>query len=200
MAIVYCATNIISGKKYIGITKQKLSDRKKRHRYVAKKLKKHPFYDAWRKYGKENFKWEVLRECDSVEEASLLEEHYIKEINTISPNGYNLLEGKIIPPNMKGISKSEEHKKKISEANKGKSKSEETKKKISDALKGNLPWNKGKNTGQIPWNKGINHSEETKQKIGEANKRKTPWNKGVPRSEETKQKIRLTKSKSKNMV
>lgn len=29
------------------------------------------------------------------------------------------------------------------------------KKKISETLKGNIPWNKGKKTGQTPWNKGM---------------------------------------------
>ena len=47
---------------------------------------------------------------------------------------------------------------------KGKQKSEETKKKISDAKKGNIPWNKGKH-----------HTEETKKKLSEANKGKNIW-------------------------
>lgn len=197
MAIVYCVTNKLSGKKYVGITKQTLSNRKKGHRHVAKKMKKHPFYDAWRSYGEENFVWEVLEECTSIEEAARLEVKFIQEMNTISPHGYNLLLGGVLPPNMKGVPKSEEHRRKISEANKGKKVSDEKKKRISETLKGNTPWNKGIVGAQEAWNKNIPHTQETKNKISNANKGKTPWNKGVPRSQETKDKIRLTKSKSK---
>ena len=59
--------------------------------------------------------------------------------------------------------------------------SDETKKKISASKMRTIPWNKGK-TGlkrkkvQIPWNKGKigaqKHSEETRRKISEANKRR----------------------------
>jgi hypothetical protein len=59
--------------------------------------------------------------------------------------------------------------------------SEETKKKISLSKKGTVPWNKGKiglkrRTGQIAWNKGKvglqKHSEETKKKIADSNRRR----------------------------
>ena len=64
----------------------------------------------------------------------------------------------------KGKPKSEETRKKISEANKGKPKSEETKKKMSEA------------------NKGKHLSEETRKKLSEAAK-------GKPKSEETKKRM-----------
>jgi hypothetical protein len=67
----------------------------------------------------------------------------------------------------KGKSFSEEHKKKISEANKGKHLSEEAKRKLSEA-------NKGKKIGP--------RSEETKLKISAANK-------GKKRSEEARKKM-----------
>ena len=81
----------------------------------------------------------------------------------------------------KGKPKSEEHKRKISEAKKGKKSgiygkklSEESKAKISEA------------------NKGKHHSEETKRKISEAHKGKPSWNKGKCISEEHKRKIAET--------
>ena len=64
---------------------------------------------------------------------------------------------------------------------KGKQKSEETKKKMSDAKKGNIPWNKGKHHTEetkkklSESNKGKHHTEETKKKISEANKGKNIW-------------------------
>lgn len=193
MPIVYMATNIITGKKYIGITKQALNGRKKGHRHNANKMKNHPFYNTWRKYGEENFVWEILKECEDINEAVMLEERYIGELNTISPNGYNLMAGGLLPPNMKGRPKSEEHKRKIGEANKGKTIDEETRKKLIERLKGHTPWNKGKKNCQVAWNKGKEHSEETRKKISIANKGKTPWNKGIPRSPETIKKIRESK-------
>ena len=69
---------------------------------------------------------------------------------------------------------SDETKKKISEANKGKKRTSEQKKKMSEAHKGQIAWNKGKKTRP--------HSEETRKKISEAHK-------GHSHSEETKRKI-----------
>lgn len=49
-------------------------------------------HSAIRKYGKEHFYYEVLEEC----EPNLLDERervYIKQYNSISPNGYNILSG-----------------------------------------------------------------------------------------------------------
>lgn len=70
---------------------------------------------------------------------------------------------------------SEEHKRKISEAERGernwiygKHHSEETKRKISEAVKGE----RNHNYGKSPWNKGISHSEEAKKKMSEARKGK----------------------------
>ena len=44
---------------------------------------------------------------------------------------------------------------------------------------------------QIPWNKGIKCSDETREKIGKANKGKPAWNKNIKCPEETKRKISL---------
>ena len=58
----------------------------------------------------------------------------------------------------KGRVLSEETKRKMSDAHKGKLKSEETKRKMSDAQRGNTKW------------LGKSHSEETKRKMSEAKK------------------------------
>ncbi|AYV79604.1 MAG: hypothetical protein Faunusvirus27_5 [Faunusvirus sp.] len=47
---------------------------------------------AIRKHGHENFKVELLEECEE-DEMNEREQYYIKTINTMSPNGYNLTEG-----------------------------------------------------------------------------------------------------------
>lgn len=67
---------------------------------------------------------------------------------------------------LKGKYRSEETKKRISEAKRGHSVSEETRKKISEANRGKPSSNKGK-PGTF---KGKHHSEETKRKMSEARK------------------------------
>ena len=83
----------------------------------------------------------------------------------------------------KGKTFSEEHKRKISEVNKGKTFSEETKRKLSEAKKGKTPSEETKrkmseaskgNTNML----GKTHSEEAKRKQGEATKNTKWWNDG----------------------
>lgn len=92
---------------------------------------------AIRKYGKEHFIVEVIKKCDDENELNYWEQYYIKEYNTIAPNGYNLTSG--------GSShrKSESTKKLMSEIMKikgGHSQTDDTKKKISASLKNNPEW------------------------------------------------------------
>lgn len=95
--LVYLATNLINGKQYIGYTTKTLPERIKTHVYKSKcKLNKHYFYlfkQALRKYGTDNFKWEILEECSTKEECCKKEIFYISKYNTIAPSGYNLTEG-----------------------------------------------------------------------------------------------------------
>jgi len=109
-----------------------------------------------------------------------------------------------------GKSKPEGFGKKVSERLKGKSKSEEHKKKLSESGKGNVPWNKGKITGQVTWMKGKTHSEETRKKMSEIQKNRKEFSpekkaeikakasaklKGRIMSEETRQKMSEAKRK-----
>jgi group I intron endonuclease len=95
--LVYLATNLINGKKYVGYTTKTLQERINVHVYKSKcKSNKHYFYlfkQALRKYSIDNFKWEVLEEFSTKEECCKGEIFYISKYNTISPNGYNLTEG-----------------------------------------------------------------------------------------------------------
>lgn len=78
----------------------------------------------------------------------------------------------------------EEHKRKIGEANKGRHRSEETRRKLSESHKGQKPWNIGKHYSEETLKKmsevqkGKHLSEETKKKISEANKGKVGSGKG----------------------
>jgi hypothetical protein len=56
--LVYCATNIINNKKYVGFTTKTLEQRKNKHYSVAfNKIEENTNYfkQAIKKYGKDNF-------------------------------------------------------------------------------------------------------------------------------------------------
>lgn len=71
-----------SGRCYVGMTHQSLSKRWSQHKALAKKGKKHPFYNAIRKHGPENFIVEIIDTADDVETAKELEMKYIASENT----------------------------------------------------------------------------------------------------------------------
>ncbi len=83
--IIYKTTNIINGKWYIG------KDSKGYPGYIGSgNLLK----AAIEKYGKENFKKEILQECSSMEELNMAEYEWIKKTNAINdPMSYNLADG-----------------------------------------------------------------------------------------------------------
>lgn len=147
MGIIYCYTNIKTGKKYIGQTIHP-EQRKRSHLHEAiKKDSQYYFHRSIRKHGWDAFTYEVLEETDKLSER---ETHHIKELNTLWPNGYNQLESHIGMPEdiRKKISDtkkkqyaamtSEERKQRMNvliEANKGSKRSEETRNKMSESAK-----------------------------------------------------------------
>lgn len=126
--IIYKLENKINGKCYIGQTSQKLSQRIAEHK--RSKRKNTAINKAIQKYGISNFIVSILAEEITLEEANYLECKFIKEFNTISPQGYNIALGG------KNFLHSQETKDKISMANKGKIRSLETRKLLSDSKKG----------------------------------------------------------------
>ena len=115
MNTVYYFRNNINGKMYIGSTVQDPVKRKNQHIYLAfnniDNIKyNYPLYQAFRKYGIENFSFEILdqKECSDLEIRNI-ERDYIIKYNTLSPNGYNQTLDTINPPH------TEESNKKISE-------------------------------------------------------------------------------------
>ena len=177
---VYKITNLVNGKVYIGASKD-IERRWSSHRRSVKS----PIHSDLETYGLENFKFEILLECPE-DMLAQWERDMICLYDADDPEkGYNdkgdrpyslktseSLKGhkpwsKGKPAWNKGISYSEETKRKISEKLKGRIFSDETKHRMSESQKGKH---------------NITHSEETKRKISEANK-------GHIVSEETKRKI-----------
>lgn len=156
--IIYLITNKISNKKYVGQTVQTLEKRWKRHCWnsTLKRKDAMAITQAITKYGKENFIIEILEVCVSQELLNLAEQKWINELNTLSPNGYNLSTG----GNSKGHL-SDETKRKISLANIGKKISEETRKNLSESHKG---WQPSEVTKE-KWRKAFKGKKQTPEQI-----------------------------------
>ena len=174
---IYCIQNLVNDTKYIG----KAVDIDVRWRNEINELRRNAFHNihlqrAWNKYGENNFKFEIVEECN-IESLSDRERFWISFFDSYH-NGYNQTEG---GEGMVGFKHSDETKQKISNKLKetfsnpentpwyGKHRSDETKAKISKASKERWTdefraYMSSINTGRIP-------SEETKLKMSESQKK-----------------------------
>lgn len=94
--IIYKSTNIINGKCYIGQTIQDFNERKGEHfRNAVYYDSQTYFHRAIRKYGIENFKWEIIFECDDSLVLNVMETFKImvNHSHVREGNGYNLTWG-----------------------------------------------------------------------------------------------------------
>jgi len=96
---IYKFTNKINGKSYIG---QSVDIYKRYHKHKTCSDNTY-FHDALRRYGFDNFTFEILEECDEAE-LDTLEIFYIKKYKTIYPNGYNKNKGGKHAPSPIGFS------------------------------------------------------------------------------------------------
>ena len=91
---IYKITNKMNGKSYVGQSID-IKTRWRNHCSTAYNPNEHsynnPLYRAIRKYGIENFSFEILKECN-VNELNELEQFYIEKYNTFF-EGYNLTLG-----------------------------------------------------------------------------------------------------------
>lgn len=95
MGYIYCITNIINNKKYVGKTVSTIEKRWKEHCHDSKKLKleKRPLYTAFTKYGIENFKIQELEFVEDDTKISEREVYWISKLNTYGKYGYNATKG-----------------------------------------------------------------------------------------------------------
>ena len=168
-----------------------------------------PEEDLWNKYftsskkvqqlieetGANSFEVQIRRTFDTQEQATHWETKVLRRMRVLESDQWlnQNIAGYIVP--------TEESRKKISEANKGRVQSEEHRLKRSLTQKGKPKVNSKNKTpeyralmsqlksGEGNGRYGMPVSEETRRKIGEANRGKTPVNKGVAMTEEQKAKI-----------
>lgn len=91
---IYKIENKINGHCYIGQSIniiQRWKDHRKEAKDIYSDKKEYPLYKAIRKYGIENFSFEILEEC-KVEELNKKEIYYIEKYNSFH-NGYNQTPG-----------------------------------------------------------------------------------------------------------
>jgi group I intron endonuclease len=186
MGYIYLITNTINNKQYVGQTKRAdVEERWRYHKKCSDKTIGRYLLAAYKKYGIDKFKFQIICVCFD-EDCDKYEEEYIKKFNTLSPNGYNLKSGghfsKHHPDTKIRMSESvknswtEERKKHFSEnfsgenaPNYGKKISEEQKEKLRNAHK-----NYWKNMSKEEYNsicqerKGRIHGKNPSQKVLDA--------------------------------
>lgn len=178
MGYIYKITNTVTGKCYIGESKEKNVERRwKEHIRLINQNKGCPaLRDAVKKHGWDKFKFEVIIICFD-EDRYFYEKDYIKKFNSKVPNGYNITDGGE-GGGFIGKTHNEEVRKRLSEASKKFYSNPENRKAASERAKEAL--------------KGINISERMKnsEKWKKAVEKMIVDRKGKTPSEETKQKIR----------
>jgi len=119
---IYKITNLTSGKLYVGQSVSHILNHKRYRPYghegrfrchvseafSTKKNQSHYLNNAIRKYGVADFVVELI-ECCEITNSDVRETHYIKELNSLFPNGYNLKNGGCV------FTHSDESKKRVSD-------------------------------------------------------------------------------------
>lgn len=163
---VYLITNLINNKKYVGQTINSARLRWSTHKYHTNSNCQFHLHRAIRKYGIENFEFEVIdSNINSIDDLNEAESYWIAHYDTFMGEGYNLTSGG------GNFIMSEESKHKSSESHKGQIVSDETKKKMSEKRLGMKFSNEHKQKLSEA-HKGKSHSKETRRKISESNKGK----------------------------
>lgn len=182
---VYCLTSP-SGKRYVGVGMNYKGINERWSAYMNLRCKGQiNLYNALKKYGPENFKFEIILQTDDADRAYSLEKQLICFWNLVE-KGYNISIGGKSP--MLGKKHSKETKEKIRKANTGKKYSDTTKEKLANNYHNKTDTEKEKFINRIKEaNTGRRNSIEHNEKIRQSRL-------GISRSKETKEKISRTRS------
>lgn len=179
---IYVVTNNLNGKQYVGQTV--VAANKVGHGYMVTA--------AYKKYGKQNFSYEVVKSgIPARNTLNYLERFWIKAFDSRTPNGYNIEHGGSdkdkVSDETRELKRQQNLGKKHSAETRAKmsasrtNPSEETRRKLSEARKGWV-WSDEAKAKMSQSQKGRTVSEETKAKIRAARANQVI-------SEETKRKL-----------
>ena len=213
IGFIYKTTCLVNGKIYIGQHEGSEDDG-----YIGSG---EIFTLALRKYGKENFRREILRRCETLHELRIWEHVYIKKYHSQDPTiGYNIADGDVnsseynpaklpevrekIRMAAKGRKVSNETKKKMSESSPRRKWTEEQKRDLSEKLTGRkfteehkkkLSEAKLGKSGELSNSWGRKWTEEQKKKSSESHKGQISAMKGRHHSEESRKKMSISQRK-----
>ena len=154
---IYKITNLINGKIYIGKHSQKIQSKDS---YFGSGVL---LNKAIIKYGKENFKKEIIEMCEK-DNISTKEIYWINKFNSFTPNGYNLAKG-----GNGGNSTNNTHLYNNGTTQKFLKETDDipegfVRGSLKHTIEARLKMSKqikGKNVGNIPWNKGLDITNDT---------------------------------------
>lgn len=213
IGFIYKTTCLVNGKIYIGKHEGSENDT-----YIGSG---EIFVRAVRKYGKQNFKREILRRCETLHELRIWEHVYIKKYHAQDPKiGYNIADGDVnttefnpakrpevaakIRAKRLGVKLSEETKKRMSDSSPHRKWTEEDKKKLRDAMTGRKFTEEHKQklreaklgkTGELSNSWGRKWSEEDKKRLSIAHLGQQSAMKGKHHTEESRRKMSISQRK-----
>lgn len=172
---IYLTTNLINGKKYVGLHESPVFTEDYKGSGKIIKL-------AFEKYGWDNFKVELLQECDTFEELNQAEKDWIAKLDAVhSHEYYNICYG---GKNNPAHPLSEEEKEQRRAVMSKRWESEEYREYIRQMLR-------DKQSNGKSWMIGKRHTEETKAKMSQAQK-------GHPDYLSHEARLRIVKSRKEN--
>jgi group I intron endonuclease len=168
--ILYIATNLVNGKRYVGMTAMTLPKRINAHRHAVKKGSNTILHNAIRKYGIESFTFEHVASSFDRESLQESERALIQQEGTLYPHGYNMTPGG--DGRTGRMSAASVERMKVAQRRVRASETDEQKKArgaaISKAKKGkSQPW--AREMGSK--NRGVVRSEDFKRSVSEGMKR-----------------------------
>ena len=173
IGFIYKTTCLVNGKIYIGKHEGSESDN-----YLGSGT---VFEFALKKYGRKNFKREILRRCETLHELRIWEHVFIKKYRAQDPSiGYNKADGDVNTSEY-NPAKLPEVREKMLIKNRQTTRDPEYRKRHSEIMKEYYKTHPATFTGK-------HHSEKTKEKIRQKRLGSVSYNRGVPASEEQKRK------------
>ena len=159
IGFIYKTTCLVNGKIYVGKHQGSESDN-----YLGSGT---VFELALKKYGKKNFRREILRRCKTLHELKVWEHVYIKKYHSQDPNiGYNIADGDVNTTEFNPM-KIPEVCEKVRKALTGRKVTDETKRKMSNSSP-RRKWTEEQKMNLSKKMSGRKFTEEHKQKLREA--------------------------------